>query len=384
MIYLGYYIVGLLLILSIVNLIMYKGKKNLCIIILGIIISLGYIAFIFIDLIKPYTEYYLIFASLYTVIFSMFFVTKKITKNLTEYDYFELESSYKSLEDDREKLRERYLSTISLIEEGIIFYEKGTKEVILSDRAHEIFKGEQSLSLEEHAKRIHDFDRQEYLKQIERASTKTPSYQMQYRVKTDNDEYVWVLERGHYIGVDNKKSLIACVIPLDVKLHKPSTYFDIDSLQGEEKLFPKTKTLLLNNQKFSYISFELTNIPELNKKYSRDMGSLMMSEYLKMIKKEYTNNAYSLFRVTGIRYVLLIDDPNLYDKFHNDLVNSYSELYKSSIKVSAVKENVEANFSLINIDSLNGTSSVDLYNLSLELLDEAVSSKRKNFVIYNE
>jgi len=384
MMYLEYFIVGILFILSIINLIMYKAKKNLSIIILGIIISLSYIAFLFIDIVKPYTEYYLIFVSAYTVIFSMFFVTKKITKNLTEYDYFELESSYKSLEDDREKLRERYLSTISLIEEGIIFYENGSKDVILSDRAHEIFGGSQSSSLEEHAKRIHDFDRQEYLKQIERASTKTPTYQIQYRIASKNDEYIWVLERGHYIGVDNKKSLIACVIPLDVKAHKPSTYFDIDSVLGEEKLFPKTKELINQGKPFSYISFELSNIPELNKKYSRDMGSLMMSEYLKMIKKEYTNNAFSLFRVTGIRFILLIEDDILREKFHNDLVNTYSELYKSTIKVSAVKENVEANFSLINLDDIRGINSTDLYNLSLELLDEAVLSKRKNFVIYNE
>ena len=135
--------------ISIVNLIVRKNKKNLIKLILGIVVASSLFAFMYIEVLKDYAFIFDAYSLVYIVIIALFMIPKRITKNLTEYDYFELDNAYEDMKNEHEKLRERYLSTISLIDEGVIFYENNFNDVFLSDRAQELFGGESSISLKD-------------------------------------------------------------------------------------------------------------------------------------------------------------------------------------------------------------------------------------------
>ena len=62
-------------------------------------IYLLYLLFVFIDVLKPYSWIYGIVVAILINSYSFFFMTKKVTKNITEYDYFELEKTYLELKE---------------------------------------------------------------------------------------------------------------------------------------------------------------------------------------------------------------------------------------------------------------------------------------------
>ena len=376
-------VVSLLFVISILNLVIYKKTQNMIRMIIGALCSLLYFLFKFIPLLNPYMTYYLILCIVLIIVQCLFFIPKKVTKNITEYDYFDLEKSYYSMRDDKEKLRQRFLSTINLIDEGIIFYEDGTKNVILSEYAHEIFGGKQSLTLEEHSLSVNQIDRAEYLNTIKNVSKKNLKYEIKYRV-SKNGEIMWVLERGNYIGVDNKKSIIATIKPLEIKLYKSSSYFDIDSLYGEEKMYPLLKEYRDAKRPFTFVYFELSNIPVINSKYSREVGSLVMNDYLKFMKNRYQRDINKFYRVSGIRFIFIIDNEHDYEQFHYDLINNQSEIYNTRMQISGIKDVVIPNFGVVNIQGNRPVDSLDLYKLATRLLDEAIESNRRSYSIFGE
>ena len=384
------FITSVLLILSVINLILHKNKINIVKSSVGFFFVLVFVVFGVLlknnaklsTFISDYMFIYEIVAVALSIYLSLTLISKKVTKNITEYDFFELEKSYNDLRDDREKLRQRYLSTISLIDEGIIFYENGTKDVILSDQAHEIFGGKQSLSFETHALSVSPLDRDEYIKTISKVSKNYLTYEVKYRI-AKGDEVHWVLERGHYIGVGSKKSIIATIKELEVKKFKDTSYFDVDSMYSEDKMYPVLKELTSHKKAFSFIVFELTNLETINEKYGREIGSLMMNEYVKYLKIDYQKDINRMFRLTGIRYAMIIDDYRVYEDFHKNLINSQSPLYTAKIQIAGIKDVIEPNFGVLNI-AQKSYDSVELLKLANKLLDEAIKSPRKNFTIFGD
>ena len=369
--------------ISIVNLIVRKNKKNLIKLILGIIIASSLFAFMYIEVLKDYAFIFDAYSLVYIVIIALFMIPKRITKNLTEYDYFELDNAYEDMKNEHEKLRERYLSTISLIDEGVIFYENNFNDVFLSDRAQELFGGESSISLKDHSLSVDASDRSEYLRIIEHLSKRSNQYSLKYRVIRGNQRF-WVEEKGNFIDVGNKKSIIATIRPLDPTVFKETSYFDLDSLYKEEKMYPVVKDLIALHKPFTFVLFELSNIPEINEKYGFPVGSLMMNDYIKYMKSTYQKEITKMFRLSGLKFAMIIDDDSYYQDFHKSLVSNGSLIYNIKIQIAGIKDVVKPNFGVINYSSSRQIDSRELVKLAERCLDEAKESSRRNYSIFGE
>ena len=369
--------------ISIVNLIVRKNKKNLIKLILGIIVASSLFVFMYIEVLKDYAFIFDAYSLVYIVIIALFMIPKRITKNLTEYDYFELDNAYEDMKNEHEKLRERYLSTISLIDEGVIFYENNFNDVFLSDRAQELFGGESSISLKDHSLSVDASDRSEYLRIIEHLSKRSNQYSLKYRVIRGNQRF-WVEEKGNFIDVGNKKSIIATIRPLDPTVFKETSYFDLDSLYKEEKMYPVVKDLIALHKPFTFVLFELSNIPEINEKYGFPVGSLMMNDYIKYMKSTYQKEITKMFRLSGLKFAMIIDDDSYYQDFHKSLVSNGSLIYNIKIQIAGIKDVVKPNFGVINYSSSRQIDSRELVKLAERCLDEAKESSRRNYSIFGE
>lgn len=378
-----YILVGVLFLLSLTNMIIYKKKTNLIKMIIGFLMCLAYLAFIFIPILEDYLYIYDICVVGLIVLYSLLYLPKKITKNITEYDYFELEKSYHEIEDDKERLRQRYLSTIALVDEGIIFYEDDGKRVILSDKAHDIFGGPQAGTIEEHSEVVDALDRTTYLKAIDRVSKKSQAYEIKYRINKDG-EMKWVLERGHFIGVGGKRSLIAVCMILKTYAFASTDYFDVDSLYKEEQLIRVLKDLNNSHKSYSLVYFELTNVPSINSKFGREVGNLMMNDYIRFLKTTYAKDITRLFRISGIKFAMVIDDKNNYEDFHKALLSNGSMLYNIKIQIAGIKDVVMPNFGVVNITGEKINDIVDIMKLANKSLSEAVNATRRSFSIFGE
>ena len=378
-----YIMAGSVAVISIVNLIIRRSKKNLVKLIIGLIFASSIFAFMYVDFLKDYLFVFDIYSLIYVVLIALFMIPKKITKNLTEYDYFELDNAYEDMKNEHEKLRERYLSTISLIDEGIIFYENNFNDVFLSDRAQELFGGDSSKTLKDHSLSVDASDRSEYLRTIEHLSKRSNQYSLKYRVVKGGQRF-WVEEKGNFIDVGNKKSIIATIRPLDPTVFKETSYFDIDSLYKEEKMYPVIKDLVSLHKPFSFVLFELSNIPEINAKYGFPVGSLMMNDYIKYMKSTYQKEVTKIFRLSGLKFAMIIDDSYNYQEFHKSLVSNGSLIYNIKIQIAGIKDVVKPNFGVLNYSSSRQIDSRELVKLAERCLDEAKESNRRNYSIFGE
>lgn len=378
-----YVLVGAVLLLSIINAIISRNKPTITELIVGLLLGALYLAFRYVAILKPYMWIYEVVMIAYSLFIALTLIPKKITKNLTEYDYFELDKAYNDSKDEREKLRERYLSTINLIDEGVIFYENGFKDVFLSDKANELFSGSPSRTLNDHALSVDSLDRSDYLKAIERVSKREATYEIKYRVTTKKKTF-WVQERGNFINVGNKKSIIAVIRPLDLQVFKETSYFDIDSLYVEDQMYPILSNLMNMHKPLHFVYFELSNIPEINKKYGRQVGSLMMNDFIKFLKTNYAKNISRMFRITGIRFVMILDDEDSYEDFHKALVSNGSTIYNIKIQIAGIKDIIKPNFGVVNLTGSKYVASQDLMKIAGKTLDEAIESTRRNFSIFGE
>lgn len=376
-------VVSLLFIGVVTSIIIKRNKPSIVKLIFGLLIMLAYLGFKYYQPLVNYMTYYLLVAMAYSAFVYSTMLPKKITKNISEYDYFELEKDYFDLKNEKEELRQRYLSTVSLIDEGVIFYENGLKDVYLSDKAFEIFKGSKGCSIEEHIQRIYEPDRPDYKAIVEKIGKRIHVYDMKYRIMRE-DKIIWVYERGHYIDVEGKKSCIATIKPLDFKIYNETAFFEIDSMYKEEKMYPILKNLLMSHTPFSLVLFEFDKIPEMNKKYGREAGNLMMSDYLKFIRNNFAQDVNKIFRVAGIRFAMIIEEKNIYQEFHRALIQNKSSLYSTKLDVAGIKDTLDAKFGVVNYNGNNVIDSAEIYRLAEKSLEEAIQSTRRNYSIFGE
>jgi PAS domain S-box-containing protein len=154
-----------------------------------------------------------------TLLLAVQFKTKiKITQNLTDYDFFEMEKELDELKSTSELLRLRYISTIKLMNQGLLFYNDELDGWFASEQFAKITGITASeMKMEDYAALIHPDDRGQYLSAIKKASKKTPTFDIKYRVNREG-AYLWVEEHGQVFEFEKKLQVISGVKGIDIKL----------------------------------------------------------------------------------------------------------------------------------------------------------------------
>lgn len=384
--YLEYILLGILFFLITLNLIIYRNKPAVTKFILGMVVLLGYLPFkFFVPILKNYMILYLSLVLVVIVLNALFFIPKKVTKNLTEYDVLELENAYKECEEEVDSLKTNFLTMIELMNEGTILYQDKGRKPLLSSKAKELFPNEtKDTSLKEHSERLYFDDREIYFKTISRVSSKNQKYEIKYRVVRDKD-VIWVQETGQYVLTNSgDETIIATVMPLDISIFNKTGYIIIDSMKTKDNLITSLTDVLRSSKQFTLALFELSNIVEINEKYGREVGNLMINEYIKIIKNQYAYDSKEIFRITGIRFALIITDDRIYDAFHKAVIDNNSLIYNTKIPIAEIKEIVKPKFGVVNISGARTSDATNVLNYAEQLLKESKESTRKNYTIFGE
>ncbi len=340
-----------------------------------------YIDFLSVEQMNEYFEYYLYF---HVILFAITFKNKiKITQNLTDYDFFELEKELDTVKNASDLLRMRFISTIGLLNEGLIFYEDDLTGLFLTSQASEILETvENQFSMEDYLDYIHPEDQQQYLHAIKKVNKKNPNYEIKYRVKR-KETFVWVLEKGKMFIQDKKQHLIASIKGLDIKLFPDTGLQELDSLPKEEQL----TSLLIQERKekkvFYLVMIHLTNIPDINKRFGRDVGNLMIAEYIKKMRYHFAREANSIFRLSGIQFALIINDEKKYDVLKRALVSG-GELINLRLTIGGIQQMVYPNVGILKNDPWVEYEIQDFIALANKTLDEAIRNEKHNFSIFGE
>ena len=337
----------------------------------------------FVSLVK-FKEYYGYALYLGSVVFAITLKRKiRITQNLTDYDFFELEKELEETKSTSDLLRQRYISTIRLVREALFFYNEDLNGLFVTDQFLDITKTtKHEYTLEEYTDMIHDDDQTSYLGIIKKASKKNPSYEMKYRIKAGTG-FIWIEEKGRVFEFDKKLHIIAAVKPIDIKLFPDTSIHEIDSLPNEQNLLAYLIQIMKEPQPFYLIMIQLTNIPDINQRFGRDVGNLMIAEYIKKMRFHFAKDINSIFRITGIQFALIIKEQRKYDVLYRAL-QSGGDLVNLMLNIGGIQQIVYPNLGIVRHEPWSEYSVSELNSLANKTLSEAIRNQKRNYSIYGE
>jgi len=344
-----------------------KKKADYSFIVIFIFILVFIYFYYYGDIDSIYYDYYT-----YTLlgIFPLILVYKNLktvfTKELTEFDFNALEKEIKELNFDSELMRERFISTIELLHDGICFKDEG-EQYFGSDKFIEFFSLDDNLfSKELFESKIHKEDLTQYNIVIDKLSKKQPTYSITYRVE-NNSEILWIKEVGKKLFLDKKESVVSIIKPMDVKLY-PETEADVlNQLPRFKTMYEEMQKLVRLKTQFHFVIIQLTNIPIINEKYGRDVGDLMMGEYLKKLRYNFIKDNLSLFRMDGIRFGLIIKDIKKFELLNRALTGG-GDLLNLNLIFGGITQTLYPNLG-ISVCPFEGKSSDQVLNEAKEALN---------------
>jgi len=325
---------------------------------------------------------YLLYAAV--ILLGITFKNKiKITQNLTDYDFFELEKELEETKSSSELLRLRFISTIGLLGEALLFYDDDLSGVFVTDQFLQIANtSKNKFSMEEYVNQIYEDDQVSYLAAIKKANKKNPSYDMKYRIKR-NGIFVWIEEKGKVFEFEKKIQIISAVKGVDIKLFPETSIHEIDSLPTEQHMFQYLNQISKETEPFYLVMIQLTNIPDLNQRFGREVGNLMIAEYIKKMRFHFAKDVNSIFRVTGIQFALIIKEQRKYDILFRAL-QSGGDLVNLALNIGGIQQIVYPNLGIIKHEPWSNYSMNEFIGLSNKALNEAIRNQKKNYAIFGE
>ncbi|MCF7924562.1 MAG: diguanylate cyclase [Candidatus Izimaplasma sp.] len=382
-----YFILIIITLLFILNALLYKKikiwKTFLFLITLSLVIIIEYFPDLLASFwIEDYENYYLLYLLAISILFALTFRNKiKITKNLTDYDFFELEKELDKVNDSSELLRKRFINTIDLLNEGLIFYDNNLSSLYLTDQIKSIISIDKNqLTIEEFIELIHSEDQKQYLQTIKKVNLKVPTFDIKYRIKT-NDSYGWVIEKGKLFKHNKNQHLISTFKPVNLKLFPDTLIEELDSLPLEDDLTKTISSLRKDKQTFYLVMLHLSNIPEVNKRFGRDIGNLMIAEYIKNMRYHFAREKNTLFRITGIQFALIIKEEQKYQNLSRALTSG-GDLINLKLNIGGIQQIIYPNLGIIKNDPWSKTNITDFISLSNKALEEAISDNKNNYSIF--
>lgn len=320
-------------------------------------------------------------------VMSLFLITLrrkvKITQNLTDYDFFEMEKELDEMKSTSELLRLRFISTIDLLHEGLLFYNEDGTDVFLTEQACSILgRTEHTVTIENYIEGIHPEDRSSYVQTIKKMSKKHPQLDLKYRVKRESF-YVWIEEKVKIFEFDKKQHLISTIQGIDMKLFPITLIHELDSLPTESHLVQALTQIAKEPETFYLVMIQLTNIVDINQRFGRDVGNLMIAEYIKKIRFHFTKDINSIFRITGIQFALLIREQRKYEVLIRAL-QSGGDLVNLPMNIGGINQVVYPNLGIVKHEPWSSYNIGDFITMGNKALEEAIRNPKRNYAIFGE
>ncbi len=277
----------------------------------------------------------------------LFNVRSVFGKDMTKSKLLQLKKDFRKLNDRSEMLRQRFVTLLDLSPSGIMFRsEEG--DVFATDKLVELFNlSTNELSFDTLCEAMHPEDKRTYIQTLERTGKKRNTYSVHYRMRKENG-YMWFKEDGTYVKHKGKTMFIALVNALDIKTYPKSNIEVLNNLVIDEAYYEHLQALNRRQKPYTIVTFEITNIPQINTRYGRDIGDLMMGEYLSKLSYQFLRDIHSVFRLSGIRFAMVIEDQRKAQMLKRALEDG-GEMTNYTMQFGAAKESVYPAFGILDV-----------------------------------
>ncbi len=212
--------------------------------------------------------------------------------------------------DELEGIRYKFIGALELTHELMFFIDITERYIWLNDNyKNELGLKGNTIGLDDFRNLMTDDDAFNYNKKIAELTHNKPFYDIKYRLTTDN-KTIWINERGKRLFDDKSSSIILGF----VEIVKSNEYekigiAEVDNCLSDKELKVDVDNLYKNKRTFELLAIRIVNLPEINEKYGRSVGNMVLGEYIKKMLYNIRTESSNIYRVTGRDFILTVTDP---------------------------------------------------------------------------
>lgn len=238
----------------------------------------------------------------------------------TDYDLLSVEKELNQTSNELESVRHKFIATLEISEEGLFYIDLDERTLWASDSLVKMLDLPKNLmDLTDFRRRIEAEDLKKYLGIVSELTPTKPHYQTSYRVLVQN-RYVWFREKGKRLFEDASGSFIMGTInPVKTKHYMSSNIDVLDNLRDHHELMVSMHHFFNESRYFELVVFKLKNIPKINEMHGREVGNMMIAEYIKKMRSTFVSESGDIFRLSGLEFAVTITDTRKMDVLANGI-----------------------------------------------------------------
>lgn len=227
----------------------------------------------------------------------------------TDEALMEVERELKKTDHELESIRHKFIATLELSEDGLFYIDLDEKTIWMNDTVREQLKlPSNTLKVEDYRALIDPDDIKKYLQVTNDLTPNKASYSVSYRLLVDGQP-IWIKEKGKRLFEDKQNAVIMGIMtPMHSKHFRKTGIEVLDTIKDENYILPDLKALIKTTRPFQLAIINLKNIPKINEMYGREVGNMLMGQYIARLKQTFVTESSDLYRLSGLEFVLTITD----------------------------------------------------------------------------
>ncbi|MDI6452154.1 diguanylate cyclase domain-containing protein [Peloplasma aerotolerans] len=285
----------------------------------------------------------------------------------TDFDLLAVEKELNDRSTELESIRHKFIATLQISEEGLFYIDLDERTIWASDALVRMLNlPGNTLDLTDFRRMIEAEDLKKYLALIGDLSINKKQYSTSYRIMVNN-RYMWFKEKGIRLFEDQHSAVIMGTLnPMKTKHYLASNIDELDKLKDHNEMMVSMNKLFKDNRYFQLVLIRLKNMPKINETHGREVGNMLMAEYIKKLRTTFVTESGDIFRVSGIEFAITITDPRKMDVLANG-IKSNKTFLNLTMQYGSISAELEV-FAGIAIGGSDAHDEHQLYQASLQAL----------------
>ena len=292
----------------------------------------------------------------------------------TDFDMLAVERELSDRNAELESIRHKFIATLELSEEGLFYIDLDERTIWASDSlVASLHLPGNLIDLTDFRRLIEAEDLKKYLAILGDLTINKRKYATSYRMMINN-QYHWFREKGIRLFEDQQSATIMGTLnPIQTKHFQASHIDELDNLKDHNDFMVHMHQLFTNNRYFQCLIFRLKNIPKINETYGRDVGNMLMAEYIKKMRQNFVSESGGIFRISGIEFAVTLTDPRKMEVLESG-TKSNPTFLNLQMQYGSIQTELEV-FGGIAVGGSDATEEHQLYQAAVQAIKIAESPK---------
>ncbi len=299
----------------------------------------------------------------------------------TDFDLLAVEKELNERSGELESIRHKFIATLDLSEEGLFYIDLDERSIWASDRLVEsLHLPGNLLDLTDFRRLIESEDLKKYLATLGELSMNKRQYNVTYRIMVEGS-YLWFKEKGIRLFEDqNSSTIMGTLKPQKTRHFQASNIDELDLLKDRNDFMLHMHKLFKDGRYFQCMVFRLKNMPRINESFGREVGNMLMAEYIKKMRLNFVTKSGGIFRISGVEFAVLLTDPRKIDVLENGTASN-PKFLNLEMQYGSIQAELEV-VAGISIGGSDASEEHDLYQCAIQAIKVSENPKYSAQICY--